>query len=245
MVKRLIGGLILLNLGNATPSINTGDIDISDEDVLKQLTELRNFIDEKRDFSKNAKDLKPVLVQFSMSDEKIDNIVQCNMGFNTDALHLSIGGTAILSSGDKLTININVEYQHTNYVGYTIKTATINIKNNVENYLFACADDTGEFVFTEENDEIPLSEGMKLKIYGENNDSSIYAFGYIGKIDDANHLINIVTTPFFVDSGSESITQKSCVKIALDMQNHLVYLYDATDTSISENSEVTIDIYTD
>ena len=119
--------MVLLNLCAISLSLNGGEVDITNEEVKSQLLELRNFIDEKRDFTKGAKDLKPVLVQYRSSESTIDGVVQCNMGFNTDELHLSIGGTVVLSNGYKLTININVEYEYTEYVGYTIKTAKLNV----------------------------------------------------------------------------------------------------------------------
>lgn len=127
MKKRLIGGLVLLNLCSISLSIDGGEQDITNKDVLDQLTELRSFIDEKRDFSKDVKDLKPVVVQYRSSASKIDGIVECNMSFNTDALHLSIGGISTQSDGSTIRITINVVYQFTDYVGYTIKSAKINV----------------------------------------------------------------------------------------------------------------------
>ena len=86
-MKRLVGGMVLLNLCAISLSLNGGEVDITNEEVKSQLLELRNFIDEKRDFTKGAKDLKPVLVQYRSSESTIDGVVQCNMGFNTDELH--------------------------------------------------------------------------------------------------------------------------------------------------------------
>lgn len=130
MVKRLIGGLILLNLTSISLGLTSGEVDITDSGVLEQLKELRSFIDAKRDFSKTSKELKPVLVQYRSSASKIDGVVQCNMEFNTDALHLNICGTSIQKDGTPLTITINVIYEYTDYVGYTIKTAKLNATQN-------------------------------------------------------------------------------------------------------------------
>lgn len=130
MVKRLIGGLVLLNLCSISLGLTSGEVDITDSGVLEQLKELRNFIDEKRDFSKASKELKPVLVQYRSSTSKIDGVVQCNMEFNTDALHLNICGTSIQKDGTPLTITINVVYEYTDYVGYTIKTAKLKATQN-------------------------------------------------------------------------------------------------------------------
>lgn len=130
MVKRLIGGLVLLNLCTISLVVTAGEVDITNNEVLEQLKELRTFIDEKRNFSKESKQLKPVLVQYRSSASKIDGIVQCNMQFNTDALHLNICGTSIQKDGTPLTITINVVYEYTDYVGYTIKTAKLNATQN-------------------------------------------------------------------------------------------------------------------
>lgn len=126
MPKRLIGGLFLLNLTAISLNLSAGETDITDAGVLEQLTNLREFIDEKRDFTKGAKDLKPVLVQYRSSASNIDGIVECNLSFNTDALHLSIGGYSVQADGTPITITINVVYEWTDYVGYTIKSAKIN-----------------------------------------------------------------------------------------------------------------------
>ena len=130
MVKRLIGGLVLLNLTSISLGLTSGEVDITDVGVLEQLKELRTFIDDKRNFSKESKELKPVLVQYRSSASKIDGVVQCNMQFNTDALHLNICGTSIQKDGTPITITINVVYEYTDYVGYTIKTAKLNATQN-------------------------------------------------------------------------------------------------------------------
>ena len=130
MVKRLIGGLVLLNLTSISLGLTSGEVDITDAGVLEQRKEVRTFIDVKRDFSKESKELKPVLVQYRSSVSKIDGVVQCNMQFNTDALHLNICGTSIQKDGTPITITINVVYEYTDYVGYTIKTAKLNATQN-------------------------------------------------------------------------------------------------------------------
>lgn len=132
-MRRLIGGLLLLNLTAISLVLSSGEQSITNEDVLNQLKELRNFIDEKRDFSKGSKDLKPVLVQYRSSASKIDGIVECNLSFHTDALHLSIAGYSVQADGTPITIVINVEYEFTEYVGYTIKTAKINASTGFTN----------------------------------------------------------------------------------------------------------------
>ena len=130
-MKRLIGGLFLLNLCSISLGLTAGEVSISDEEVLSQLLELRNFIDDKRDFTKGFKDLKPVLVQYRSSASKIDGVVPCNLSFNTDALHLSIAGYSVQADGTPITLRINVVYEWTNYVGYTIKTAKLEATNNL------------------------------------------------------------------------------------------------------------------
>lgn len=125
MNKRLIGGLVLLNLLNLNLHSFATEDDIEDVDVLNQLTELRTFIDENRNYTKGAKELKPVLVQYRDATAKIDGVVQCNMSFNTNALNLSICGTSVQKDGTLLKIIIKVVYEYTEYVGYTIKTAKL------------------------------------------------------------------------------------------------------------------------
>ena len=110
MNKRLIGGLVLLNLLNLNLHSFATEDDIEDVDVLNQLTELRTFIDENRNYTKGAKELKPVLVQYRDATAKIDGVVQCNMSFNTNALNLSIFGTSMQKDGTLLKIIIKVVY---------------------------------------------------------------------------------------------------------------------------------------
>ena len=129
-MKRLVGGLFLLNLTAISLGLTAGEVSISDEEVLSQLLELRNFIDDKRDFTKGFKDLKPVLVQYRSSASKIDGVVPCNLSFNTDALHLSIAGYSVQADGTPITLRINVVYEWTDYVGYTIKTAKLEATKN-------------------------------------------------------------------------------------------------------------------
>lgn len=126
MSRKMLGGLILLNLCAISLSLSTGEVDITNQEVLNQLVDLRNFIDEKRDFTKESKGLKPVVVAYRSSASKIDGIMNCNLSFNTDALHLSIAGYSVQADGTPITLTINVEYEFTEYVGYTIKSATIN-----------------------------------------------------------------------------------------------------------------------
>ena len=125
MLKRLKGGLILLNLCAISLNMVSGEVNIENQDVLDQLTELRNFIDEKRDFTKEHKGLKPVLVQYRSNESKFDGIVECGMSFHDDALHLSIAGYSVQADGTPVTLVINVVYEWTEYIGYTIKSAKL------------------------------------------------------------------------------------------------------------------------
>lgn len=123
----MLAGLVLLNLCAISLDVTAGEVSISNQEVLDQLVDLRNFIDEKRDFTKqSAKGLKPVAVQYRSSASKVDGIVYCNLSFNTDALHLSIAGYSVQADGTPLSLIINVVYEWTEYVGYTIKSAKIN-----------------------------------------------------------------------------------------------------------------------
>lgn len=131
MSRKMLGGLILLNLCAISLSLSAGEVDITNQEVLNQLVDLRNFIDEKRDFTKESKGLKPVVVAYRSSASKIDGIMNCNLSFNTDALHLSIAGYSVQADGTPITLTINVEYEFTDYVGYTIKSATINATNTI------------------------------------------------------------------------------------------------------------------
>lgn len=127
MKRKMLAGLVLLNLCVISLDVTAGEVSISNQEVLDQLVDLRNFIDEKRDFTKqSAKGLKPVAVQYRSSASKVDGIVYCNLSFNTDALHLSIAGYSVQADGTPLSIIINVIYEWTEYVGYTIKSAKIN-----------------------------------------------------------------------------------------------------------------------
>lgn len=195
MVKRLIGGLILLNLCAISLDVTAGEVDITDSGVLEQLKELRSFIDEKRDFTKNAKDLKPVLVQYRSSASKIDGVVQCNMGFNTDALHLNICGTSIQKDGSSLTITINVVYEYTDYVGYTIKTAKLNVvhelnKIDLSNPITTITNTGSGF----KADELPdVKVGDIVYIYSDEQDNGTsFAIGVV--VLNGDTTITIVTS---------------------------------------------------
>ena len=159
MIKRLIGGLVLLNLLNLNLHSFAEEDDIEDIDVLNQLTELRTFIDENRNYTKGAKELKPVLVQYRDATAKIDGVVLCNMSFNTNALNLSICGTSMQKDGSQLKIIIKVVYEYTEYVGYTIKTA--KLVANKELPLFEnIVDKNGDLRFIEEDIETETIEGV-------------------------------------------------------------------------------------
>lgn len=125
-MKRLSGGAVLLNLTDISLGITSGEVTISDAGVLGELTELRNFIDTQRDFSKGFKSLKPVLVEYRSSASKFNGIALANLSFNTDALHMSIGVNTIQADGKMLVITINVVYAWSDYIGYTISSAKLN-----------------------------------------------------------------------------------------------------------------------
>ena len=124
-MKRLSGGAVLLNLTDISLGLTSGEVTITDAGVLGELTELRNFIDTQRDFSKGFKSLKPVLVEYRSSASKFNGIALANLSFNTDALHMSIGVNTIQADGKMLVITINVVYAWSDYIGYTISSAKL------------------------------------------------------------------------------------------------------------------------
>ena len=124
-MKRLSGGLILLNLTAISLGLTSGEVDITDPDTLEELKELRNFIDVNRDFSKGFKNLKPVLIEYRSSASKFNGIALANMSFHTDALHLTIG-CLVNNNGKYLNISIAVVYEWEDYTGYKVKTAKLN-----------------------------------------------------------------------------------------------------------------------
>ena len=124
-MKRLSGGAVLLNLTDISLGLTSGEVTISDAGVLGELTELRNFIDTQRDFSKGFKSLKPVLVEYRSSASKFNGIALANLSFNTDALHMSIGVNTIQADGKMLVIAINVVYAWSDYIGYQISSAKL------------------------------------------------------------------------------------------------------------------------
>ena len=125
-MKRLSGGAVLLNLSDISLGITSGEVSITDAGILGELTELRNFIDVNRDFSKGFKNLKPVLIEYRSSASKFNGIALGNLSFNTDALHMSIGINTIQSDGKMLIVAINVVYAWSDYIGYTISSAKLN-----------------------------------------------------------------------------------------------------------------------
>lgn len=125
MIKRLSGGLILLCLTSISLGVTSGEVSITDTDVLEQLKELRNFIDVNRDFTKGFKNLKPVLVEYRSSASKFNGIALGNLSFNTDALHMSIGVNTIQSDGKMLSLTIKVVYEWVDYIGYQVSSAKL------------------------------------------------------------------------------------------------------------------------
>lgn len=125
MIKRLSGGLILLCLTSISLGVTSGEVSITDTDVLEQLKELRTFIDVNRDFSKGFKNLKPVLIEYRSSASKFNGIALGNLSFNTDALHMSIGINTIQADGKMLIVTINVVYEWEDYIGYKVKSAKL------------------------------------------------------------------------------------------------------------------------
>ena len=125
MIKRLSGGLILLCLTSISLGVTSGEVSITDPEVLEQLKELRNFIDVNRDFTKGFKNLKPVLVEYRSSASKFNGIALGNLSFNTDALHMSIGINTIQADGKMLVVTINVVYAWSDYIGYQVSSAKL------------------------------------------------------------------------------------------------------------------------
>lgn len=238
MKKRLVGGMILLNLCAISLSVNGGEVDITNEDIKSQLLELRNFIDEKRDFTKGAKDLKPVLVQYRSSVSKIDGVVQCNMGFYNDALHLSIGGTAVLSNGDKLTININVEYQYTDYVGYTIKTAKLKVLLSNETICHISMDENDKLIAFFDVEKIDVGQYVSIK-HESGVDISSFAIGRV--VDASNDVVKILTTPFAVYDSTDDSPINAC-EIYID-ENNDVTLCDNLSNNISIGDFESLEIF--
>ena len=125
-MKRLSGGQVLLNLTAISLVLTSGEVSITDAGILGELTELRNFIDVNRDFSKGFKNLKPVLIEYRSSASKFNGIALANLSFNTDALHMSIGANTIQDDGKMLVITINVVYEWVDYIGYQVSSAKLN-----------------------------------------------------------------------------------------------------------------------
>lgn len=186
-MKRLIGGLFLLNLTAISLGLTAGEVSISDEEVLSQLLELRNFIDDKRDFTKGFKDLKPVLVQYRSSASKIDGVVPCNLSFNTDALHLSIAGYSVQADGTPITLRINVVYEWTDYVGYTIKTAKLEATKTISGDIAFedIVDKEGHKRFQEWDIETETITGVTFTYAKASLSGSHIMFVLAGDIDDA------------------------------------------------------------
>ena len=130
-MKRLSGGLVLLNLTAISLGLTSGEVNITDAGILEELKELRQFIDVNRDFSKGFKNLKPILIEYRSNASKFNGITQANLSFNTDALHMSIGANTIQADGKLLVITINVVYEYTDYVGYTIKSAKLKAYDTI------------------------------------------------------------------------------------------------------------------
>lgn len=166
-MRKMLGGLILLNLLSISLDVTAGEIAIENQEVLNQLVDLRNFIDEKRDFTKQSKGLKPVVVAYRSSASKVDGIMNCNLSFNEDAYNLSIAGYSVQADGTPITLTINVEYEFTEYEEYTIKSATINATNTISGAsIESIVDKNGNKRFIEGDIEIEVIAGV-TQTYGK------------------------------------------------------------------------------
>ena len=123
-MKRLKGGLILLNLTALSLAFNGEQDDIEDKDVLNQLEELRNFIGAE-------KNLKPVLVQTRDSDAKVNPIFECSMASYGDDDSFAISGIFTYPDGTIKSLVINVTFEFVDYEGYKIDSATISTSSGI------------------------------------------------------------------------------------------------------------------
>lgn len=123
-MKRLKGGLILLNLTALSLAFIGKQDDIEDVGVLKQLEELRNFIGAERN-------LKPVLVQTRDSDAKVNPIFECSMASYGDEDSFAISGIFTYPDGTTKTLVINVTFEFVEYEGYKIDSASITTSSGI------------------------------------------------------------------------------------------------------------------
>lgn len=188
MIKRLSGGLILLCLTSISLGVTSGEVSITDTDVLEQLKELRTFIDVNRDFSKGFKNLKPVLIEYRSSASKFNGIALGNLSFNTDALHMSIGINTIQADGKMLIVTINVVYEWEDYIGYKVKSAKLTAYETLA---------TGDGTFTGD-----VGVGGDLEVTG---DASFGDITQIGNVTDLGFKA-LYYHPIIIESASYRIT---------------------------------------
>lgn len=116
-MKRLVGGQLLIDVSNHPLDTDAGEESITDADILKQLTELKSFID--------GKDIKPALVKYILSSDDTIGIVNANVLYDDANKKMTIAGVSTQNGGTPLTIVINVTFTFEEFDGYVVDTATI------------------------------------------------------------------------------------------------------------------------
>lgn len=98
----LKGGYILLNLCAISLTLSGEPVTITNVDVLKKLSEFQMYVGTDEFKSQPKVGLKPVLVQYRSNESKINGVILCKCGFDTNNKKLIISGT----DGEKLSIQI-------------------------------------------------------------------------------------------------------------------------------------------
>lgn len=98
----LKGGYILLSLCAISLALSGEPVTITNADVLKKLSEFQMYVGTDEFKSQPKVGLKPVLVQYRSSESKINGVILCKCGFDTNNKKLIISGT----DGEKLSIQI-------------------------------------------------------------------------------------------------------------------------------------------
>lgn len=130
-MAKLTGGTILLDLSPISISFSGGEVDITNEEVLSQLRELRTYVDPARSFSKSSKDVKPVVIKYRSDDADTDGVIYGCLSFDGTPTDMVISAFFLQAGGVPVTLFINAPFEFVEYKGYVLKEDAVTINTSV------------------------------------------------------------------------------------------------------------------
>lgn len=136
MGKNLKGGYQVIDLRNIDLTLTTEAQDITDSEVLQQLSTLRDYIEPSHNYVKPLKrKLKPILISIrdKKSDEEQESSIWANLSLIDDELSFKI--EAVVNSSPLKVLQINVVFElvteEDGSTHYEIDTATVLLTNTI------------------------------------------------------------------------------------------------------------------